>query len=283
LAGDAAWGDYRLSVQLGSDDPNGVIGALFAYQDADNHYKLSLNLAAGTWRLSKKTGGNASQLQQGAVTLAAGLDYLLTVDCSEGEIAVYLDDEPLARIEDDDDHSKGQVGLYVWANQAARFGELRLAPAVWRDHFTFGKEPPLPAGTRLRLHSGNRREAPSATFGIEQRFAASLGSPGQLRFSPNGVSLRLRAPNGTIGHTRRFLPDSEYAPVDSQKVRVLRKADGTGFFLTLQGTTGPDLGKAAYRLRLKYRRDNRSQQQNSLVLSKANDRSDEVVILDIIP
>jgi hypothetical protein len=80
-----------------------------------------------------------------------------------------------------------------------------------------------------------------------------------------------------------FLPDSEYAPADSQKVRVLRKADGTGFFLTLHGTTGPDLGKIAYRLRLKYRRDNRSQQQNSLVLSKANDRSDEVVILDIVP
>ena len=91
-----------------------------------------------------------------------------------------------------------------------------------------------------------------------------------------GVDLRIVAPDGTSGHTRRFYPGSVY--VETLSAQVLRKADGTGFFIPLVQSNLPG---AEYRMDITYRRDNRHIDPESQVLSEAGDTSAERVILDI--
>jgi hypothetical protein len=92
--------------------------------------------------------------------------------------------------------------------------------------------------------------------------------------------LRVVAPDGTVVYSRHFLPDDDYAAED---VRVIRKADGTGFFIVKpDGGSGPaPFALGQYRLKLTYHRDNRVADPQSRLLSQAGDRSAEVVTLDI--
>jgi hypothetical protein len=89
--------------------------------------------------------------------------------------------------------------------------------------------------------------------------------------------LRLVASGGVGGHTRTFLPDSAYAPVED--VRVLRKADGTGFFMVMP--VGPGVAAGQYRLEMTYHRDNQAAAPASQVFSEAGHSAPEEVIIDI--
>jgi hypothetical protein len=90
------------------------------------------------------------------------------------------------------------------------------------------------------------------------------------------VEVRIVAPDGTVLHSRHFLPDEDYA---TQAVHVLRKAYGTGVFLVMPSGTPFPLRQ--YRLKLTYRRDNRARVAGSPVWSQARNREDEAVTLDI--
>jgi len=105
------------------------------------------------------------------------------------------------------------------------------------------------------------------------------GLSGWLRIPADGVDLRLVDPEGTLGHTRRFLPAGDYTRVDT---RVLRKADGTGFFVVPEGfAEGERFEEGEYRLKLIYRRDNRAADPTSQILSEAGDSSPESVTIDV--
>jgi hypothetical protein len=81
------------------------------------------------------------------------------------------------------------------------------------------------------------------------------------------------ARNGVPGHTRVFLPDTEFtAAVAAQ---VVRKSDGTGVFITPRSTAQFDAGE--YRAHFVYRR----QGSGLLRLSQNGDTSDETVTLDV--
>jgi hypothetical protein len=92
--------------------------------------------------------------------------------------------------------------------------------------------------------------------------------------------LRVVAPDGKVIRARHFPPEEDYAAED---VRVLRKADGTGFFLFKPaGDSGPvPFALGQYRLKLTYRRENRDFDPASRILSQAGNRADEVVTIDI--
>jgi hypothetical protein len=179
---------------------------------------------------------------------------------------------------DDGDLATGRIGLYCWGNTGACFAEVRVAAPVWVPYYTFEREARLPAGTRVRIYAGNVADAPSDELVVVRRFKASLDERGQLRFPANGVDLRVGAPASTVGHTRRFLPENEYGRVES--VRVLRKADGTGFFL-LPPPGVSVFTEGQHRLKLTYRRDNRAAKPDSQVLSEAGNSADESVIIDV--
>jgi hypothetical protein len=94
--------------------------------------------------------------------------------------------------------------------------------------------------------------------GVAQRLVASFDERGLLKLPKAGVDLRVRATGSPDGHQRRFLPDSAYAPIDQNQLRLLRKADSTGLFLGMESATSPGtfvLATGEHRLNLTYRRD----------------------------
>lgn len=278
LAGDPAWTDYRLVVRLRSDDDDGI-GAVVRCQDRNHYYRFSMDRQLGVRRLVRKVGGVVSVLWEDAFLYEVGREYVLTLDCAGSRLTGFLDGVRLFSV-DDSALPAGRIGLYCYANSGARFAEVRVAPPAWSPYHVFGPEERLPAGTRLRLFAGSETDAPADEPGVLHRFVAGAGESGRLRLDPEGADLRLGAPGGEPGHARRLLPEAAYAPVAA---RVVRNADGTGFFLVVPAATpaGTRLDPGEYRLRWTYRRDNRAADPASQVLSEAGDRSPEQAVLDV--
>jgi hypothetical protein len=279
VGGAAAWTDYRLTVQLASNDPTGAIGVMVRYRDADNYYRFAMDLEGRYRRLVKKVAGSFSVLWQDTGPVQPGHEYALAVQCDGARLTGYLDGTQLFQVEDGDINA-GRIGLYCWANTGARFDDVLVEAPRWVSYYAFGQEDPLPVGTRVRVYSGNERAAPPPESGLIRRFIASGNDPGALNFPFAGVDLRVVNPNGTIAHTRRFLPGGDYASVPA---RVLRKADGTAFFIVVPSAdpAGSHLIPGQYRLQLTYRRDNRAVDPDSQVLSAAGRTTPEQPTIDI--
>jgi hypothetical protein len=134
---------------------------------------------------------------------------------------------------------------------------------AWVPYRTFGAEKNLPAGTILKI--------------LPDQEAGSADWVGRAFFS---IEVRIVAPGGNVIHARHFLPDDNYI---SEDVNVLRKADGTGFFMVKldASLSGIPFSLGQYRLKLAYRRNNRAHVPTSQILSQAGNQADEVVALDI--
>ena len=282
LAGNTSWRDYRITVRLASDDDD-AIGVAVRYQDADNWYRFSMDRQRSYRRLVKCVGRVVSELWHDNVQYVQGREYLVTIDVVGDALVGYLDGVELFAVRDSDVTSGG-IGLYCWANVGARFQSVRVTEAGWTTHYRFGlDEQPLAAGTRVMIHSGNAKDWPSApTPGLTHRFLASMQDPGHARLPASlPVELRLRDQVGAVGHSRRFLPESEYAALGA--IRVLRRADGLDAVIFLPAATplGSRLSEGQYRLSFVFRRNNTAADPGSTVLSQAGDSSDEVVRLDI--
>jgi hypothetical protein len=267
-----------LSVTLRSD-AEGDIGAVFRYQNGQNYYRFSMGDTPAHRRLIRKSGGAVSTLWENTTGgFVPDREYTLGIECVGGRLRGYLDGELIFEVADTI-LSEGCIGLYCWRNPAARFGEVRVVPSEWAPYYAFGEEPRMPAGTRVRVYPGNANAAPQEEPGVIRRFAASGTDGGRLRLPPEGAELRLAQNAGEGGHARQFLPDDAYIPVEG--ARLLRKADGTGFFILGPESAGYRLTGGQYRLRLTYRRDNRVEDAGSLVLSEAGSTAPEHAKLDI--
>jgi hypothetical protein len=174
----------------------------------------------------------------------------------------------------------GCIALYSWGNTAARFNEVRVTPASWMTYYQFGAEEPRAAGTRLKLFAGNVMDAPAAVPLEERRFRATMNDRGRPQLSRETAPLRLVSPTPAVTQQRVFIDGALYTALP---VTLLRKADGTGFFVMspAAGVPGTDFARRAYRIRLTYRRDNKAREPESLVLSESGHSADEVVTLDI--
>jgi hypothetical protein len=278
-AGDGTWTDYRLSVRLLSDTDQGI-GVVFRHQDDENYYRFSLDRSRGFRRLVKRVAGAITTLWEDGVPYTVGREYVLTVDCLGNRLAGYLDGIEVFSL-DDASLAAGGIGLYCWENPGARFREVRVAEPVWTSYYRFGAEELLPAGTRVRVFAGNAAAAPPAEARVQQRFAAPLDASGHIRLSPAaGADVRLVPPGGGAEQTRRFLPEGDYARVAA---RLLRKADGTGFFFLAPDSSpsGTRLPAGQYRFKLSYARDNRAADPTSQVYSQAGDSGPESAAVDI--
>jgi hypothetical protein len=278
LAGDPSWTDYRVSVQLRSDDDD-AIGVLFRYTDPDHYYRFSMDRERSYRRLIKRVGGTSTVVWEDAVPYEMGRAYVLTLECLGEQLAGYLDGEPLFRVADRA-LATGRIGLYCWANTGARFGGVRVAAPTWATYYSFPREARLPAGTRVRVFAGNAADAGTAERGVVRRFAAPLDERGRPCLPASGAHVRVRAPGIAVGHMRRFLPDSAYAPVAA---RLLRKVDGTGMFIVVPSAVGTTrLTPGQYRLHMTYRRDNVAVEPTSQVFTEAGDSTPEQANIDIV-
>ena len=279
VAGDAGWTDYRVTVRLTSDDDD-AIGLMFRHQDANNYYRFSMDRQRSYRRLVKNVAGEFTVLWEDMTQYGLGREYILTVDCIGERLTGYIDGIQLFQVEDNQ-LANGRIALYCWRNTGARFSEVRIGAPVWSPYYVFGRQERLPAGTRVKVYAGNKADAPADEPGLVRRFVATLDDRGRLRLPIQGIDLRLKAPGETGGHMRRFLPETDYAPIDS--ISVLRKADGTGFFIVLPADSpvGSRLPFGQYRVKMTYHRDNRSAEPDSQVLSEAGSSTPEHVTLDI--
>lgn len=148
---------------------------------------------------------------------------------------------------------------------------------TWKPYFAFGFEERIAAGTRVRIYSGNQLSVPTAEPAVLRRFVATGSDQGELRFSTSGVYLRVTAPDGITGHARPFLPPSAYIAIDPGDLQLIRKADGTAFFLIT--TAGFSAGEL--RVAMTYVRDKGNSDPSSPVLSEAGYRGAEIVTMDI--
>jgi hypothetical protein len=272
LAGDPGWHDYRFIVRLRSDGDNDAIGAVFRYRDENNFYRFSMDHARRYRRLIKKVGGVVTVLWEDDEQYVVGRNYVLTLECVGESLKGYLDGHLLFDVADAE-LAEGCIGLYCWGNRGARFGEVQVAVPVWCSYYRFGREVRLPAGTRVRVHSGNETDVSPEEIGVVRRYLASLDATGRIMFPAAGIDLRLVGPREIAGHGRRFLPEEVYVPAEG---RLLRKADGTGFFIMASS-----LEAGNYRVKMSYRRDNSTIDPGSQVYSEAGNRNPENVIIEI--
>jgi hypothetical protein len=105
--------------------------------------------------------------------------------------------------------------------------------------------------------------------------ARRRGSAARLRCGPTGGQLRLVSVDGTVEHARPVLPDRFFTAVTP---RVLRKHDGTGMFVV---PASGSLTPGVYRLKLTFRRDNRTVEPTSQVLRQAGQTTAEEAIIQI--
>jgi hypothetical protein len=267
-------------------DDNGIVGVLVRYVDEGHYYLFSMERRDGRRRLIKRLAETVCVLWEDNAQYEVGRDYIVTVDCVGARLTGYLDGIRLFDVADVD-FPAGRIGLYCGPASADSFREVRVAAPAWVNFYDFGTEARRPAGSRVRIFSGNANDAPPEDPGIEDRFTASLGDAGEVRLPGDRADLRVAGPGAATGHARAFLPDTDYAdfilvgidiavPLD---LRVLRNADGTGFFL-VKAAAAP-IPPGQYRLNLMYRRDNRAVDSNSQVLREAGSSDPEEVKIDI--
>lgn len=141
-----------------------------------------------------------------------------------------------------------------------------IGASEWVTYSILGTNKIMPAGSSLRILSSGS--------------GTQISKSGPSLLSVSSVEVRIVAPNGNVVHSKHFLSENNYSLSD---MAVLRKADGTGFFLAKRQDKvgiGPLL-PGDYRLKLTYHRDLSKVKSDSLIFSEAGDRSDEAVFLDI--
>ena len=285
LAGDSSWTDYRVTVGLRSDDDQSI-GVIFRFKDANNYYRFSMNRLLSYQRLIKKVDGVVTLLWEDLnVQYALNREYLLTLDCNGDRLAGYLDGVQLFAIEDNA-LTSGCIGLYCWHNGSAKFMGVRIASPVWTNYYAFGRETVLPAGMRVRVHAGGGSDnSLPEELNLVRRFSAPYGTNGVLLWpADDSVDLRLIKPGSTILHTRSFLSGSKYSPINASNLRVLRKADGTGFFVTVIPAGSSSISPLAagqYRLNMTYRRNNQAVDPDSQIFAQSGVTEPEEVLIDI--
>jgi hypothetical protein len=271
VRGSQKWQDYRCRATV-SGRGRAPMGIMCRFQNPENYYLFVLEPGENTQRLIKCIEGQNIALWEGSFQRAA--QHLISISCLANTLTGTLDGEEVFRIEDTD-LTAGKTGLYAPEDGRITFEDVRVVGPYWEWHtyYTFDEEPPLPAGTRVRVHGQPAEDvpAPDEEVGLVHLFARSS----QNRLPAAGVDLRLLDPDRVVLHRRRFLPEGDYRRIDGSQ--LVRKADGTGLFLIL-----PDAeANEQLRLNLEYRRDNRSVDPNSDIQSQAGSRDVEVVTIEI--
>jgi hypothetical protein len=151
--------------------------------------------------------------------------------------------------------------------------------STWISVYQFGSENMIAPGTQIVINSGNPDNPPPTVPRVSQRFRAPTGTPGDVQLTANAVDLRLVDSQGKVIHARRFLnTTTSYGPV---AFHLLRKADGTAFFLLPTGFPSAGFLPGSYRLTMDFRRDNTATDPESIILSAARQTAPETVILDV--
>ncbi len=121
------WQDYVLELTLRSTD-NDAIGAVFRWQDADNHYRIVLDSESNTRSLVKVEGGVESTLATETGGTRFNADQALKVAIEGGAITAFLDGSLLfgGAVTDAAPIAAGSVGLYSSEQRSSQFDTVTV-------------------------------------------------------------------------------------------------------------------------------------------------------------
>jgi hypothetical protein len=246
-----------------------------------DHYRVVVDADAGTAAVVSLSGGVPATLWSGGCTLAP-TGSSLVVEAIGTRLQVAIDGAALCVV-DDEGHAAGQVGALSLAGGAGAWSAFAAsfpAPA-WAPWCVVPDADTLRSGSRLTVLAGRESDPqPAGVGGNELRFLGDDPATFAPSFPARGVDLRVVAPDGTVGHTTRFIPPGRFTSVPA--TRVVRRADGTAFVLVVpDGAGSSSIDPGHYRLTARFRRDNRAADPGSLVLTQQGEAGDEIVSIDI--
>lgn len=124
IGGDPAWTDLRVTILVRSSDDDGI-GLVFRYQGPGDHYRYAMDRERRHRRLVRVHGGIYTVLAEDAFAYQIDSDYELTVEAVGPSLRVYQDGALVFDVADPA-FTYGQIGAYCWANQGARFADVRV-------------------------------------------------------------------------------------------------------------------------------------------------------------
>jgi hypothetical protein len=314
----ANWTNYCLTVHLRFND--GKIGLVWHYRDPGNHYRFVMDPQAGKRELIQVSGGGFTVLATKSFTHTPGQGYVISVEAVDSSIRVYQDgslvfDETAAI------GSGGTIGVHCAGSSSARFTDIYVddfrsaAPVVYRFSFLTSRfknfvdhlgsfenkirraevaptanVAPL-IGAALKP-SDPPSEAESRAYDalITQLPAVSAIVPvvraTRVEQSGSAIAFLIQSPERldwkriNVQALRAPLATSIYTPITT---RVLRRADGAGFFIVspASNASGSLLAPSEYRLLFTYRRNNRALDAESDLLSEAGNTTPEEAALNL--
>lgn len=262
LVTEETFTDGRFVARLRSDDDD-AIGVMVRVRDDENYYRFSMDSERSFRRFDRQADGITVPLWRDETAFDPGREYVLTIECQGDRFTGYLDGVELFSVWDDT-HPEGGVALYCRANVAATFHDSHVFAAAdqWVPYYEFTASDVHPAGTQLRLYTG---DAPSRTgAGI-----IPLSTDETPRLPLTGAFVRLVG-SDLVRHERWIPPEAAFSGVTG--VRLSRSSDGTGVFVFPDGP----LQQGTYRTDLLYRR------QGTPTLFQAGDDSTERSSLDVV-
>ena len=125
LAGDPlTLRNYSVKANVRDDSYNGI-GMVIRWQDAGNHYKISMNRNFGYISIIKFQGGVASSIANLTHFFIVGHTYAMEVRAVDGTISVLLDGAAiLSGTDAASPILNGRFGFYDWASGSTRFSEV---------------------------------------------------------------------------------------------------------------------------------------------------------------
>ena len=282
LVGDGSWTDVRIESSL-APGPAVIAGYLFRYMDAGNHYRLVFDGVRGRRSLIRVYNGAAAEIWSAAGTAPPGDMTNVRIEAVGYRIRVWLDETLLAE-RFDVGSLTGSAGVISIDGAPVSWGEffIKTATPQWEPWREFTAETGRGPGRRYRVFSGLEDDPipPSTDWGELRRFREKGPAVFRPAFPVHGVDLRLVAPSGLPGHSRRFAPASAYSAISP---RFIRAADGAGFILAIPDAAaqaGCRIDPGEYRFRFTFRRNNSESDPESLILSQDGDESPEIVQID---
>jgi lysophospholipase L1-like esterase len=226
------WDDYTFSVDIkpvadsgipaGSQDGNDV-GIMFRYANSQSYYRLSLSACQSFTRLEKRTASGFETLAVDARGYIEGQTISVAVSVKGSRIVVYINDEPVFGVDDNDPISKGTIALYCQDKvlfDNVRVSEMSDNPEiVIQDPIDYGVSPISGGVLQATAVPTSFPAGASIDFILDGKVTQTVsGSPYQVSFDnvSNGdhsLSITLRDSDGnemTSDTNERIGVSSEY-------------------------------------------------------------------------
>ena len=306
------WTDFRLTVHLGFND--GKAGVVWRHRDNGQHYRFVMDPQAGKCELLLVSGATPpTSLATKPFAHTEAKRYEISVEAVKSSLRVYQDGKLVIDVTDAT-ISSGTIGVLTAGTASARFTDIYVddfrttAPVVYR--FSFPTSQFRNFADHMASFENRVRVAQLAPAANVAPLVAAAGlvltPPGEAESRAYDALVKL-LPGITAAPVVRatrveqgasaiaFLIQSpeplDWKRIDVQLLRgltpvtskVIRKADGAGLFIVspAQNSAGSQLPQGDYRVVFTYRRNNRSFDPDSDVLSEAGVTTPEVATLDL--